>query len=757
MRYCTLVIILLAAFAVSLSTPSLAAEDGIAAIKIEGIERVDEATVRSYIAVRKGDAFDPGLLDTSLKSLFRTGLFADVQLVREGQVLLVKIKENPVINKVSFEGNSALSTETLEKEVQLRSRTVYTRTKVQNDVQRLLDLYRRSGRFAASVDPKIVTLEQNRVDLVFEINEGKRTEVRRITFVGNKAFTDSTLRTVVATKESAWWRLLSSDDSYDPDRLSFDEELLRRHYLENGYADFRVVSNAAELSQDKTSFFITVTVAEGEKYQVSKVNFSSSLKNIDAESFRVLSLLNEGDDFNNRKVEKTVAKITEALGNLGYAFVEITPQFQKDETANTIAITYEIQEGPKVYVDRINIAGNVRTLDSVVRREFQLAEGDPFNTDKIKETERRLKNLGYFSKVDIKNAQGTAPDRTDIQVNIEEQSTGEISVGAGFSSTESLLGDIRLRERNFLGRGQDVTISTTISARRQEYDLSFTEPYLFGRDMSGGIDLFRTTSELQQESSYDEQRTGGGLRVGYELAEDLRHTLRYVLRDVRISNVDSGASAFIKQQEGKALTSAVGHDLVYDKRDNRQEPSQGYYVRGGNEIAGLGGDVKYVRSTLGSGFFFPLGEEEWVFGFENEAGFIGGYGDEKVRINDRFFVGGNNLRGFEQAGIGPRDKLTRDALGGKLYATGTAEMRFPLGLPEDLGISGRSFVDAGTLADPDQSSTGIFDNGSIRAAAGFGLTWRSPFGPVRVDLAQAIAKEEYDRTEFFRFNFGTRF
>lgn len=731
--------------------------DSIASIRVEGAQRVDTRTIVSYLTVKPGDSFNASALDASLKSIFRTGLFVDATLGREGHILVVRVKENPVINKVAFEGNSALTVAALEAEIQLRSRTVFTRPKAQADVQRILELYRRSGRFAARVEPRVVELSQNRVDLVFEIQEGERTKVQRITFNGNKSFSGDTLRTVIATRESAWWRFLSSSDSYDPDRLAYDEELLRQHYLANGYADFRVVSSVAKLSQDKSEFYLDFNVWEGDKYVIDDVKFTTTLKNLAPEEFRSLSLVHRGDAFSNKRVEKTVQKITDELGNRGYAFVQIDPDFRKDVLAKTIAVTFAIQEGPKVYVERINVTGNVRTLDSVIRREFRLAEGDPYNSEKIKETERRLKNLDYFEKVELKTTPSNAPDRTDISAKVEEKSTGEISLGAGFSSTESILGDVRLRERNFLGRGQDVAVAATVSSRRKEYTASFTEPYFLSRDVSAGIDIFRQTNDLQRESSYDEQRTGGSLRLGYDLTDDLRQTLRYTLRNIKIDNLSSDASTFIKQQEGTALTSAIGQDLLYDRRDNRNEPSQGYYVREGNELAGVGGDVNYFRTTVGGGVFFPLAEEDWVLGLEGEGGYTVGYGGQNVRIADRFFVGGANLRGFKPAGIGPRDKATGDGLGGIKYVTGTTEMRFPLGLSEDLGILGRAFVDAGTLTDADTKGSGIEDNNSLRLASGVGVTWRSPFGPVRVDFSQAILKESYDKTEFFRFNFGTRF
>jgi outer membrane protein insertion porin family len=738
-------------------TQAVRSGDVIRAVQIKGTERIDPATVRSYMTLDAGDSFTPAGLDGTLKRLYATGLFTNVELTREGNILVVSVRENPVINQVTFEGNDALETDALQQEIQLRSRNVYTRPRVQEDTQRLLDLYRRSGRFAATIEPKIVELQQNRVDLIFEIDEGDKTYVKRVAFVNNGAFGDSRLRGVLSTKESAWYRLLSADDVYDPDRLNYDEELLRQFYLEQGYADFRVVSTVAELAPDRSGFFITLTVDEGERYHVGKVSFVSDIPRVRGSDFAALSQVEPGAWLNGKLVERTASAITEALGNRGYAFAEARPDYQRNPEKRTVDIVFRMGESARVFVERINITGNVRTLDRVIRREIPLAEGDAFSGEKLREAERKLRNLGYFKTIKLDVQPGSAPDRSVINVAVEEQSTGELSFGAGFSSTESLLADVRLRERNFLGRGQDVRVATTFSGLRQEFDIGYTEPYFLDTNLRAGVDLFHITRELREDSVFDERRTGGGLRLGYDITENLSQTLRYVVRQVNITDIDPLASRFIKEQEGETLTSSIGQELTYDTRDNIQLPTSGYYIRYATEFAGVGGDVDFLRNSIGSGFFVPVAGDEWVWSFESNTGYVFGWSGEDIRINDRFFIGGDDLRGFKLAGVGPRDLATDDPLGGNMFFTASTELRFPLGLPEELGVTGRSFIDAGTVSQSDSEGTGVVDSGSIRASAGVGLAWQSPFGPVRIDFAQAIAKEDYDETEFFRFSFGTQF
>ena len=738
-------------------TPASAQQGPISEIRVVGTKRIDPATVISYMKIKAGDVYDPALVDASLKSLFDTGLFADVTLRMEGDVLVVQVVENPIINRIAFEGNRRLEDKVLEAEVTLRPRVVYTRTKVQNDVKRLLDLYRRSGRFGATVEPKVIQLPENRVDLVFEIDEGPSTGIRAINFIGNKSFSDGRLREVIQTDESAWYRFLTSNDTYDPDRLSFDRELLRRFYLSEGYADFRVVSAIAELTEDREDFVITFTVEEGPQYKFGKVTVASTMRNVDPKELEGLIVGTEGETYNADEVEQTVQALTDNLGARGFAFVDVRPRVKRDREKLTIDITYEISEGPRVFVERINITGNLRTLDEVIRREFTIAEGDAFNTAKLRATRRRLNNLGFFSRVDITNDPGSAPDRTVINVAVEEQSTGELSIGAGVSSTAGPLADISIRERNLLGRGQDLRLGLSVGTQQQQVDMSFTEPYFLDRQMAAGVDLFWRTTDLTRQSSFQQDEKGFGLRMGYQIDPHLRHTARYSLSEDSVSNVNDTASPVVKSQEGSFLTSSISNEFFLDHLNRRFNPSDGYFGSYNIQIAGLGGSERFLRNEVRAGIYRPLFRSSVVGSLTGEAGHVFTFDNDPVRLTNRFYLGGNTFRGFAPAGVGPRDLVTGDAIGGHQYYSGTAELTFPLGLPQEFDIKGSVFTDFGSVWGIDDPFPNLADDATPRASVGFGLGWASPFGPLRVDLAHAVVKKNYDKTRIFSFNFGTRF
>ncbi|WP_229743973.1 outer membrane protein assembly factor BamA [Aliidongia dinghuensis] len=726
-------------------------------VRIEGAERIEPETIRSYLTVQPGDQFDSEKLDKSLKVLFATGLFADVTMRREGNALIVKVVENPIINRVAYEGNDRFDDKALNDEVQLKPRTVYTRTRVQADVKRILDLYRRSGRFAATVEPKIIQLPQNRVDLVFEINEGKLTGINSINFIGNKAFSNDELQAQIQTKESRWYRFFSSDDNYDPDRVTYDRELLRKYYLSQGYADFRVVSAVAELTPARDGFILTFTVDEGERYHFGHIGMNVGLKDLKPADLMPVVLTKDGDWYNADLIEKSIDKLTAAVGDRGYAFIDVRPLITRNKDARTIDLTYDIAEGPRVYVERIDVNGNVRTLDSVIRREFQLAEGDAFNTSKVKKSEQNLKNLGFFKKVDVTNAQGSAPDKTVITVNVEEQSTGDLTIGTGFSTTEGLLGNFGIHERNLLGRGQDLRLSGTISQYNNLLDLSFTEPYFLGRPLAAGFDIFRINQNNQRLQNYDEYSLGTTVRLGFDLYENVHDTLRYTVRQDQITNIATSASVYVTNQ-GTTNESSIGQTLTYDQRDNRLEPTGGYYVQLDTTIAGLGGNVAYSKNIVSGGTYITWAPK-WTLGIVAEYGDINGLG-QGVRLADRFFVGGDNLRGFANAGIGPRDSTSDDSLGANQYYTVQATQQIPLGLPEELGISGRYFVDAGSAYGIDVTPIAghpITDSHEIRVATGVGVSWKSPMGPIKVDLGVPVKKGPHDNTEVFRVSFGTKF
>ena len=727
----------------------------ISEIVVEGAQRIEPGTIRSYLLIKEGEAADPVRINRSLKSLFATGLFADVTMRQDGTRLIVNVVENPIINRVAFEGNRKVEDATLEAEVTLRPRVIFTRAKVQADLQRILAVYRATGRFGATVEPKVIRLPQNRIDLAFEINEGEPTKVARISFIGNEKFDDDDLRENIQTQETVWYRFLSNDDSYDPDRLTLDRELLRRFYLRKGFADFRVQSAVAELTRDRKNFFITFSVQEGKRYRFGKVDVVTTIRNLDIDAVRKVVDIEDGDWYDASLVDETLDALTEAVGEKGFAFVEVRPRLDRDRDKQTIDVVFEINEGPRVFVERINIVGNVRTQDDVIRREFRLVEGDAFNSAKLRRSRQRIQNLDFFETVEMEPVPGSAPDKAVINVTVAEKSTGSVSIGAGFSTDQGILGDFGLRERNLLGTGRDLSLRFILAARRSEIDLKFTEPFFLNRDITAGVDLFRVTEDLQDYGSFDKKRTGFRLRAGYHITELLTQNWAYELRNESIEDVDSDASLVVQDAAGTNIFSSVEHGITYDTRDNRLTPTKGYTARLATNFSGVGGDVYSVKNVL-SGSYHWTPVEGFNFSIGGKTGYVVAITDD-VLLSERFFVGGRDLRGFASGGVGPRDVSTDDSLGGEWMYTGSLELGFPLGLPQELGVAGRVFTDFGSSGEIATTRSNIEDTGSLRASVGFGITWKSPFGPLGLDLGIPILKESFDETEIVRVNFGTRF
>lgn len=730
----------------------------ITAIDIQGNVRAELETIRSYLQIKPGETFDRTAADRSLKALFATGLFADVSIDMRGTTLVIKVVENPTINRVAFEGARKIEEERLRDEVQSKPRQVFTRARVQSDVERILSIYRRSGRYNASVEPKVVHLEQSRVDLVFEISEGDVTGVQRISFVGNVAFSDSELRGKIRTSESAWWRFLSSDDRYDPDRLSLDKELLRKFYLSEGYADFGVRSAVAELAPDRGGFFITFTISEGDRYRVGLVDLVSRFQGLDVDTLQTFVTMSEGDWYDANDVEKTVARISDVVGALGYAFVEVRPNIRRNKNTMTIDVTFEIQEGPRVYIERINITGNTRTLDQVIRREFRLAEGDAFSTAKLRRSQQRLRALGFFEKADVSAAPGSAPDRANLEVQVVEQSTGEISFGAGVSTSSGITGNIALRERNLLGKGQEVNLNLDIGTLASQGSISFTEPYFLDRSLSAGFDLFATQNDRQSTSGYSDWSIGFGVRGGWAYGDYLRQTVRYTLRQTEIYDVTS-TSPIIQSQAGTSTVSEIAETLAWDTRDQRLNPTKGWLLRSSVGAAGFGGTEYYARFTADGVYIQPI-FEDLVASVGIAAGMVLPYAGSYVRLNNLFFIGGDTMRGFSVGGIGPRDANTADALGGQYYYTGTVELSYPLPLlPKEIGLFGKAFIDVGSLwgvQAATSDNTPVLTSNLARIAPGVGIQWLSPFGPIRIDYAVPVQYESWDKRQNLRFSFGTR-
>lgn len=734
-------------------------------IVVQNNERIDSSTILSYLPIQPGDTVDAARLDLAVKTLARTELFADVKVELQGSTLVVKVVENPIVNQVVFEGNHGLPETKLREEVQIHPRSIFTKSKVQQDVARIVELYRRSGRISATVTPKIVELPQKRVELVFEINEGPKTGISRINFLGNKAFSDSDLRDVLVTKESLWWRILSSNTNYDPDRLDYDREQLRKYYTNRGYYDFRVVSGVAELQPNQKAFAVTFTVDEGPKYRFGELKVETDNKKLDPEFLKAILPIRKGDLYQSDRIEDAVDALTFAAGSAGYAFVDIRPRYTADKDKRTVNVAFQVREGPHVYVERIDIIGNTRTIDPVIRREMLLSEGDAYNKVLLDRSRNQVRALGFFKDVTLKNEPGSAPDRTVVKVNIEEQPTGELSFGAGFSSVDQFLLDVGVTERNFRGRGQDLRARISLGSLRETVDLSFTEPRWMGRNLRAGADLFSYRYDFSGQANFVSTSTGGGVRLGFPLNARTYLNTRYQLQSNAVQVDDSfcSQSPTLCEQRGTFLTSLVGYTFNTDYRNDPINPTRGWRGSWRQDVAGLGGDVSYIRTEVEASFYYGLWPK-WVVSLDTSAGFINAWNGDAVRINDRFFKGGNSFRGFQTAGIGPRDTSTNDALGGNAYAVGTLEMTFPTGLPDEYGIKTALFADFGTLGVLDGKfkrevvggipivNPNVRDDLSLRASAGLSVKWKSPMGPVQFDFSQVLAKKDYDKTELFRFS-----
>ncbi|MBN4047745.1 outer membrane protein assembly factor BamA [Oceanicaulis sp. AH-315-P02] len=784
-------------FAQSVSAPQEEVVSRIRQVVVQGNQRLEVGTVQSYLLLGPGDPFNPQLIDLSLKTLFATGLFADISISENNGTLVVSVVENPIINRVIFEGNRALKEDKLRDEVEAQPRAIFTRSRVQSDVQRIVELYRQSGRFAATVTPKIAEQPQNRVDLIFEISEGPVTDVRRINFVGNVIFTDAELRRILATEESRWWKLLTSNDNYDPDRMEYDRELLRQFYGDKGYADFRVVSSVAELTPDRKNFFITFTIDEGIKYKFGEISVTTELDALDTEILERIVPIKTGSLYKIKSIENAVEGLTFAAGATGYAFVDVRPQRTRNREARTVDLVFVVNEGPRVYLERIDIVGNTRTLDKVVRREVQLVEGDAFNRALLDRSRNLIRRLGFFKEVEITEQAGSRPDRAIVVVTVEEQPTGELSLGAGFSSIDSFLLDVSISERNFRGRGQFLRFAVSASTRRRSVDIRFTEPRFLGRNMSAGFDLFNIRSNFLREANFQTESLGGGVRFGLPITGNSSLFLRYTLRNDTITApsalridafgnpardangnflFDCNASAQICSQIGSRVTSLVGFTLRWDRKNDPISATRGFDLSLDQDFAGFGGDVKFLRTIVRGNVYRGLIRGFTLSGHV-DAGFITGWGGSDVRINDRFYKGGLSFRGFDIAGIGPRlveriadgsggfTELGRNALGGKAYAIGSVELEFPIGLPDEYGIKGAFFTEFGTLGLLDQSDRIVDDatrfvvrqDLSLRASAGVSIFWDSPFGPVKFDFSRILKSEAYDETRTFRFSQTTRF
>ncbi|HEY6025189.1 MAG TPA: outer membrane protein assembly factor BamA [Pseudolabrys sp.] len=791
--------VLVGACCVTVASSEVAVAQSVSSIVVEGSRRVEADTIRSYFKPGPGGRLGPEQEDEALKTLLATGLFADVRISHAGNRVVVTVVENPVINRVAFEGNKKAKDEQLTAEVQSKPRGTLSRPTVQADVQRIIEIYHRSGRFDVSVDPKIIELPNNRVDLVFEIKEGEKTGVKDIRFVGTHAFSSGRLKDVIKTSESNFLSFLQTTDIYDPDRVEADRDLLRRFYLKHGYADVRVVSAVGEYAPARKGFVVTFTIDEGGQYRVGTVDVVSNVHAIDPGSLRAQVKLSSGSVYNADLVEKSVESMTIAAAKNGYAFANVRPRGDRNFETKTINLVFVVEEGARAYIERINIRGNTRTRDYVIRREFDLSEGDAYNRALVDRAERRLKNLNYFKTVKITNEPGSAPDRVVVNVEVEEQPTGEFSVSGGYSTADGLIGEVSVADRNLMGRGNYAKASLTYGQRVRGLDLSFVEPYLLGYRMAGGIDLFARQNLASNYVSYDSQTVGVNLRLGFALTEEIAFQPRYSFYQQKITlpdqynncqfssrtpanggpgvnpideaagldtnpfangpfggcYADGEASLAVRRElaAGAVNTSLVGYTLSYNTLDNNKLPTSGLFTELRQDFAGVGGDVNFVRTSVEARNYYEVFSDV-ISVFKLQAGNITPWGGKDLRMLDHFQMGPNLVRGFAPAGIGPRDLTigtTNDALGGSLYWGASLEAQTPLYfLPKDVGIKIAAFADAGSLWDyrgptswdvtGETLNVGLNSPSMVRSSVGVGLLWDSPLGPLRFDLAYPLTK-----------------
>ena len=738
-----------------LTSPVRAQSDGILINQIDviGAQRIDPETVLAYTPITVGDTVTTTDLNNILTSLFSTDLFNDVNLEVEENTLTITVDENPIINRISIEGNDVLADENLLEFLDIKPRRVFTKKLALDAKATLIEIYRQSGRYAATIEPKIIELPDKRVDLVFEVDEGPLVKIHKIKFIGNEEFSDRALKTVIQSSETKWYVLFTPDDKYDAGRLKLDAQKLRQFYLQNGYADIDIIQTKGELKPDRSGFVLTFVVDEGGLYTVNDINITSEIDGVDVEVLNSANLMVQGDEYDIRVLEESLSQITNKLGELGFAFVDVVPEINLDEENLTLDININVGSARRNYVEEINIKGNDRTLDSVIRRQFELVEGDSFNQLRLTRSERNVRNLGYFKDVSVKVLPGTGPEQSVVDVSVDETETGSFQIGFGYSTFEQGSLSVGIRENNFLGTGRGARANLSLSDKKTSFRAGFTEPYLFERNLLGSFDVFK---EDNKYTDVKIEQQGFELGVGYSAFGDYRHRIGYILADTK-TNTSSTKAASTSGDEGALLMSEISYSLTRDKRDNRIDPREGYLWSFRESIAGIGGDVQYIRSTVRGQYLYPLFYKRAVIGFDAEAGIIDGLGD-KVARSTRFVVGGRKVRGFDSGGIGPRDTGDNSAVGGNKYYTGSVNLISDLGLDQDLGVRWTVFADLGAVWDTDYPAgvRGANDN-DPRTSFGYGFLWDTAIGPMSFFWAHPIDKQTYDKTRTFQFKFGGRF
>lgn len=750
------------------SGPAAAQESvQIAAIQVEGNRRIEAETIRVTSGLQPGQPATAADLDAAFQNLFQTGLFDDVTVTARGTTVVIEVVENPTINQIAIEGNKSIDDEVLQNALSLRPRLAFTRAAAEADARAIQQAYAAQGRFNTAVEPRIIRLEENRVNLVFEVREGRVNEVQRIAFVGNEAYSDRRLRRVVETGQAGILSALFTNDTYDAARLEADQARLREFYRDRGYIDFEVLSAAADFARERDAFFLTFRVSEGQQFEVGQSRVESFAPDLDTAAFEALIDLRPGTTFSQSRLDRVVERMAFEAGQQGFAFVEVTPRLIPDRAAGRVDIVFELVQGPRVFIERIDIRGNTETVDRVIRRQFRVVEGDPFNARELREAEQRIRALGFFETVETRVREGSGPNRAVIVVDVVEAPTGSLSFGAAYGSAEGLTGTVSLTERNFLGRGQRVSLELSEGAETSTYAFSFSEPAVFDQDLSAGLDLFYRRFDYD-ESSINTTRIGAEPSIGFPLSRDSRLRIRLPLASEEIRVRAGGASPILEREAGEEFVGGIGFTYTLDLRNSPIEPTGGFLLRLDQEFIGLDPDTQYSKTRARATAFTSLFREDVVLSAEVEGGTLVSFTDSS-RFVDRFVLGGDSFRGFERGGLGPRDSCAAcgpsgeaidDALGGNSFAVARLEATFPIGLPDNLGISGGVFADAGTLwdlYDVDGASGTVDDSARLRSAVGASLFWDTPIGPLRFNYAVPVESVDGDQFERFRLTVDSRF
>jgi outer membrane protein insertion porin family len=751
---------------ISLFVFSSAVADGrISKIIVDGNQRIETSTIKEYSGFHEGQQFSLESQNDAIKRLYDTSLFEDISINFNDGTLKVFVKETSFVSKVTFVGNSKIKSATLTNEVSTVAGESLRKAKLKADIEKIKEMYKRSGRFSVDVKSKIEGQGNNAVKVIFQITEGPKTGIKSIYFAGNANYSNSELRSLIMTKESKWFRFLETNDTYDPDRIEYDKHLLSKFYNSVGFADFSVISVTADLLPTKEGFILTYSIEEGDKYQFGDISINNKLTNVQTSEVEKFISQRKGETFNLGLMESISEKISDYLGAHGYPQVEVYTDIKTNRGEKVVDVVIVVDQADKIFINKINIEGNLKTEDHVIRRQLKIAEGDIYNRTKIEKGEQNIRNLDYFDKLLLKIAPTSKRDRYDINIDVEEKSTSSIGLDLGYNTSGGPFGRISFLERNLLGTGKYLNAGVQAGKKSTSYYGGVTDPNFLDRDLTLGVNLFKNQDGRGSgfgngEQNYAKTSIGARTSIGYDITDDLSHEIDYLIKQDKLSGPADSASRFIVEQMGKFTTSAIGHSLTYDRTDSRVLPKNGYLIVGSQEFAGVGGNTKYLKHELDGKYFKSFVENKYTVKLSAAAGHIKGVSGKKVRISDRFNLGDYSLRGFASGGIGPRDKDTKEGSGGQKYYTLSSELNFPVGLPEEFNVTGAVFADAGSLWDADSTSStgkGFYNDKSLRTSVGFGFIWLTKIAPIRVDWAFPVKKQKYDEKQTFHIKFSTHF